>query len=214
MKLELIVAGVGGQGSILASHLIADAAIAYGERTGEQVTVRVGETFGAAMRGGAVASHVHIGKVEGPLVAQSRADVVLALEPLEGLRIGAQYLGQGGLALLNTSPIPPLDAKTGAALYPTREAIEEALKALGAKVLWVDGTAIATTAGDLRTMNVAMVGALFGSGLLPVGEEDLIKVIRERVPPKTIDKNLKAFQLGQAAGAGLGPPRPSATRWS
>ena len=86
MDKNIIVAGVGGQGSILASHIIAEAAIKAGEQKKEQINVRVGETFGAAMRGGAVASHIRIGDVYGPLVGKGKADLVLALEPLEGLR--------------------------------------------------------------------------------------------------------------------------------
>ncbi|HEY3314972.1 MAG TPA: indolepyruvate oxidoreductase subunit beta [Bacillota bacterium] len=202
MKLDLIVAGVGGQGSILASHLIADAAIAYAERTGEQMGVRVGETFGAAMRGGAVASHVRIGKVEGPLVPVGSAKVVLALEPLEGLRIGGEYLGRGSLALFNTQPIPPVDVKVGVARYPSKEEIEGAVAGLGAKLRWVDANALAQKAGDLRTLNVVMVGALYGTGLLPFSPEDLTNVIKDRVPPKTIDLNLKAFELGRESVAG------------
>lgn len=202
MKLELVVAGVGGQGSILVSHLIADAAIAYGERVGEPVRVRVGETFGAAMRGGAVASHVRIGEVEGPLVGQGRADVVLALEPLEGLRVGCERLGHGSLALLNNRPIPPVDVKVGAAAYPPLEVIQAALEALGAEVRWVDAGAVAERAGDARTMNVAMLGALYGTGRLPFGPENLLQVITERVPPRTVEANVKAFNLGREAITG------------
>lgn len=209
MKLELIVAGVGGQGSILASHLIAEAAIAYAERTGEDVAVRVGETFGAAMRGGAVASHVRIGKVEGPLVGQGKAHVVLALEPLEGLRVGTNFLGKGSLALFNRTPIPPTDVKIGVAHYPTAEEIERAVRGLGAEIKWIDGSALAKEAGDIRTLNVAMLGALYGTGLLPFAEDDLVDAVRTGVPQKTIDLNVKAFALGRdaiaaAGGAGSG----------
>ncbi len=197
MKLELIVAGVGGQGSILASHLIAEAAIAYAERTGEDVAVRVGETFGAAMRGGAVASHVRIGKVEGPLVGKGNAHVVLALEPLEGLRVGADFLGKGSLALFNRTPIPPTDVKIGVARYPTEAEIEGAVRGLGAEIKWIDGSALAKEAGDIRTLNVAMLGALFGTGLLPFAEGDLTEAVRAGVPPKTVELNIKAFGLGR-----------------
>ena len=102
--MDIIVAGVGGQGSILASHILAEAAILAesGNPGGGQVKVRVGETFGAAMRGGAVASHVRIGpEVYGPLVSRGQADMVIALEPLEGLRIGVDYVREGGIVVLN-----------------------------------------------------------------------------------------------------------------
>lgn len=213
MKFELVVAGVGGQGSILASHLIAEAAIAHLERTGKPGSVRVGETFGAAMRGGAVASHVRVGQAEGPLIAEGRADVVLALEPLEGLRVGCRYLGPGSLAVLNTHPVPPVDVKIGAACYPELGEIQSALEGLGAEVRWIAASKLANEAGDARTTNVVMLGALFGTGRLPLHEQDLVEVISKRVPPKTVDKNLKAFELGKRAGwigsDGLGGASPA-----
>src|SRR3990170_1844510 len=99
--LNLIVAGVGGQGSVLASHIVADAAVRAG------LKARVGETFGAAMRGGAVSSHIRIGEdVQGPLVAEDKLDILIALEPLEGLRIGVKYLSPTGIAILNTKAVP------------------------------------------------------------------------------------------------------------
>ena len=110
MSFDLVVAGVGGQGSILLSHIVADAAI----RCDSSTRVRVGETFGAAMRGGSVASHVRIGKdVYGPLVSKAGADVVLAMEPLEGLRVSIDFLKRGGVAILNTRPWYPVDVISG-----------------------------------------------------------------------------------------------------
>jgi indolepyruvate ferredoxin oxidoreductase beta subunit len=203
MNINLIVAGVGGQGSILASHIIAEAAIlgAPAPRTaGDGVfNVRVGETFGAAMRGGAVASHVRIGDVHGPLVGAGQADLVLALEPLEGLRIGVEYARAGGITILNTDPFQPVDVKIGAARYPSIAEIEKALNDLGSTVTVFDATTIALEAGTAKAMNVVMLGAAFASGLFPFGEKPLLDAIRARVPQKFLDVNLKAFGLGKAA---------------
>jgi indolepyruvate ferredoxin oxidoreductase beta subunit len=203
MNINLIVAGVGGQGSILASHIIAEAAIlgAPAPRTaGDGVfNVRVGETFGAAMRGGAVASHVRIGDVHGPLVGSGQADLILALEPLEGLRIGLEYAKAGGIAILNTDPFQPVDVKIGAARYPEMAEIEKALKDLGSTVTVLDATKLALDAGTAKAMNVVMLGAAFASGLFPFSGETMIEAIRARVPQKFLDVNLKAFSLGQEA---------------
>ncbi|MEM3723091.1 MAG: indolepyruvate ferredoxin oxidoreductase subunit beta [Candidatus Hadarchaeales archaeon] len=190
-EINLIVAGVGGQGSILASHIIAMAALKEGLRA------RVGETFGAAMRGGAVASHVRIGKeVASPLVPKGGADVILALEPLEGLRTAVNFLKNGGLLITNVHPWLPVDVNIGRARYPTMEEIKEGVKKLGGRVIELDGTAIAQQAGNVRAMNSAMLGALAATGMLPFSVEALKEAVKENVPPKTIDVNLKAFDLG------------------
>jgi indolepyruvate ferredoxin oxidoreductase beta subunit len=203
MNLNLIVAGVGGQGSILASHIIAEAAIlgapARGKAGDGAFNVRVGETFGAAMRGGAVASHVRIGDVHGPLVGKGQADLILALEPLEGLRIGVEYAKAGGVTILNTDPFHPVDVKIGAARYPAMAEIVKALKDLGSTVTVLDATKIALEAGTAKAMNVVMLGAAFASGLFPFSGEIMIDAIRARVPQKFLDVNLKAFSLGKAA---------------
>lgn len=187
----MIVAGVGGQGSVLASHIIAMAAIEDGLRA------RVGETFGAAMRGGAVASHVRIGKdIYSPLVQKDGADIVLALEPLEGLRNVVKFLKEGGLLLTNTRIWSPMDVNVGRAEYPSLEAISETVKKLNGKIITIDATSLAQQAGNVRSMNIVMLGALAGAVELPFSIETLKKVIRENVPRGTEEVNLKAFELG------------------
>ena len=200
MSVNIIVAGVGGQGSILASHILAEAAILAGSETpgGEKVNVRVGETFGAAMRGGAVASHVRFGQgVHGPLVGRGQADMVIALEPLEGLRIAVEYIKEGGVVLLNEERIPPVDVKIGAVRYPDTREIKAALEQLGASVRVVAGSRLAEQAGTAKAANIVMLGAAFGSGILPFGEEILLEAIKRRVPQSFLDANLEAFKLGR-----------------
>lgn len=199
MNSNIVVAGVGGQGSILASHIIAEAAIkASSESTGE-LNVRVGETFGAAMRGGAVSSHVRIGKVYGPLIGVGEADLVVAIEPLEGLRVGIKSLKKGGLAILNSEPLYPVDVKTGAAKYPSLDEINETFAKLGSRVVILNAEKLAIEAGHAKTISVVMLGAAFASGLLPFTEANIIEAITDRVPQKTLEANLKAFRLGKEA---------------
>ncbi len=200
METNIIVAGVGGQGSILASHIIAEATLL---EHGGKYSVRVGETFGAAQRGGAVASHVRLGeKVSSPLLGRGTADMILALEPLEGLRLGLPYLAAGGVAILNTAPQVPVDVKVGAAAYPELADITGALGKIGKKVVPIDGTSLAAEAGSAKVLSVVMLGAACASGLLPFSEETILAAIRARVPEKTIETNLEAFRLGKEAYAG------------
>ncbi len=193
-ELNLIIAGVGGQGSILASHIVAMAAIEEG------LLARVGETFGAAMRGGAVASHIRIGKeVQSPLVPKDGADIVLALEPLEGLRNIVNYLKKDGVLITNIHPWLPVDVTIGRAEYPSMDSIKNSVQKLGGKMVEVDATAVAQEAGNIRTVNSVMLGALAATGKLPFSIDALKQAIRDNVPPKTIDANIRAFELGFAA---------------
>jgi indolepyruvate ferredoxin oxidoreductase beta subunit len=195
---NMIIAGVGGQGSILASHIFADAAIRASVASGDNnVKVRVGETFGAAMRGGAVASHVKIGTdVFNPLVPEDTADVVLGLEPLETLRVGMKYIAPGGMVIMNIRKYESVDVKTGQAEYPSISDIVSSFEKLNAHVITLDATEIAITAGTAKAMNIVMLGALAACPKNPVPKRILEEVIKDRVPAKTIEVNQKAFELG------------------
>jgi len=199
MEYNIIVAGIGGQGSILASHVLAEAAIENNLRNGKKANVRVGETFGAAQRGGAVASHVRIGDIYGPLVRKGHADMVLALEPLEGLRIGVDYLSPSGVAILNTAAVSPVDVKVGAAEYPSIDKIKEALTAIGRKAVIFDAEALAIRAGSAKCVNIVMLGAACASGELPFEEDILLSAVTGRLPERLVKMNLEAFELGKQA---------------
>lgn len=195
---NLIITGVGGQGSILASHIFAGAAIRSSVTNGDNdIKVRLGETFGAAMRGGAVASHIKIGSdVYSPLIPEDKADVILGLEPLETLRVGVNYIAPGGIVIMNTRKYESVDVKTGQAEYPSISNIIDYFKKLNANVITLDATEIAIKTGTAKAMNVVMLGALASLPTNPVPRRILEEVIKDRVPPKTIEVNLKAFELG------------------
>ncbi|HWQ98733.1 MAG TPA: indolepyruvate oxidoreductase subunit beta [Clostridia bacterium] len=198
MERNYIVAGIGGQGSIKISHMIAEAAI---RAHGDKYRARVGETFGAAQRGGAVASHVRIGEdVYSPLLGKGRADLVLALEPLEGLRVGVPYLSASGIAIINTVKQDPVDVKIGGELrYPEVDDILAALRAIGTRVIAFDGSALAAEAGSAKVLSAVMLGAAFASGLFPFDEETILAVLKENVPESSVESNLTAFRLGKEA---------------
>ena len=194
-RYYVMIAGIGGQGTVLLSRIIGDAALLKG------LHVRIGETYGAAMRGGAVHSHVKIGKeVYSPLLMEDQADALLALEPLEGLRRGLLYLKPGGIVVLNTRVIYPIDVNVGAADYPSIDVIINSLKRLGASRMVVhDFTALAEKAGSSRVMNVAVLGAfarLIEGTDAPIDKDPLIEAIKSRVPARWLEVNLKAFELG------------------
>ncbi len=190
-EFNLIVTGVGGQGSVLASHIVAEAAVAQGLKT------RVGETFGAAQRGGKVHSHVRIGEdVYGPLCPAESLDVLLGLEPNETLRLAVDYAGPDTLIITNTRPVPSMDANIGADAYPEIEAVIAGLKKLSSKVIGFDATEIAVEAGNERTMNVVLLGALAATGKLPYDGELLREAVMARVPPRTVEANMRAFNDG------------------
>jgi indolepyruvate ferredoxin oxidoreductase beta subunit len=190
---NVIVAGVGGQGSILTSHLLAEAALQDG------YDVKLAETFGAATRGGAVLAHVRIGQVWSPMIVEDEADAVVALEPLECLRVAWTFLKPGGWVLLNTHPWYPVDVSVGRAEYPSQPDIECALEQLGGRVLSLDATSLAQQAGDARASNCVILGGLFALGIAPVSEVSLVNAMEKRWigRERVLAVNRAAFDLGR-----------------
>lgn len=190
-EFNLIVTGVGGQGSVLASHIVAEAAVKQGFK------VRVGETFGAAQRGGKVHSHVRIGNnVYGPLCPSKSLDVLVGLEPNETLRLALKYANEKTLIITNTRPVPSMDTNIGADTYPEVSKVIAALEKISGRVVAFDATELAVKAGNERTMNVVLLGALASSGKLPFETESLREAVLGRVPPRTVEVNEAAFNLG------------------
>ena len=193
---NVLISGVGGQGTILASNVLADVALRSG------LDVKQSEVHGMSQRGGNVVSMVRFGeRVASPLVVQGEADILLAFEEMEALRYIA-WLRPAGRALINRQTINPAPVNAGLAQYPAE--IEKTLRAAHPGTLFIDATRIAIEMGNVRVANVILLGAMSLSLGFPLGTWDA--ALRGSVPPKAADLNLRAFRRGQeiaAAGAGL-----------
>jgi indolepyruvate ferredoxin oxidoreductase beta subunit len=186
-KTDILIVGVGGQGIILASEILAD----VGREAG--FDVKKSEVHGMSQRGGSVSTHVRFDrKVFSPLIRQGKVDFLLAFELLEALR-WVNFLSSHGVALVNNLKINPTTVSSGPMEYPSN--IEHLLKESGHTIQLIEGISLAEQAGGKRAMNIVLLGAL--SGFLPnIAEEMWLKVIRSRVPAKTLQANEKAFYLG------------------
>ncbi len=192
MNYNVVISGVGGQGVMLASKILAEAALKEGHK------IRVADDKGLAQRGGSVVSHVRIGaEVHGPLIGKARANSILAFEPLEAVR-HSHVLANGGssVAIVNKNPLLPVVANLGIMKYPKVEKLFEALGKKAGKVVKIDVETLAKEAGSLKTRNMVMLGALAGNDSIPISKECFMATIREKVPPKTVDMNIRAFELG------------------
>jgi indolepyruvate ferredoxin oxidoreductase beta subunit len=193
LPLNIIVAGVGGQGNVLCSQLIAWAAIRKGYRA------IVGETYGASQRGGPVMSHVRIGKEGlGPLVPSRRAHVLLGFEPVETLRVGTKYLNPESSVIMNTRPIYPAEVLAGYLKYPDVKEVVSAVRGMCKNFWAINAVELAEEAGSPRVMNVVMLGVLAATKLTPFQPEDFKRAINERIG-RLKEVNLKAFELGLKA---------------
>ncbi len=182
---DLVIVGVGGQGTLLASKILGHIALEEG------CDVKVSEVHGMAQRGGSVITHVRVGdKVYAPLVSSGNADYLLAFEELEAAR-AAYFLKPGGILIVNAQQILPMPVITGAAKYP-----EEPLSSLGDTccVEKLDALSMAEKSGSQRAVNLVLLGAL--SKHLPWGKDVWHKAIAACVPPKTLQINLDAFDMG------------------
>jgi len=189
---SVFITGVGGQGILLASELLSEVARAAGK------DVKKSEVHGMAQRGGSVVGHVRFGpEVASPLITDGEADVILAFEKLEALR-HINALKPGGKVVVNDQEIAPSSVAAGLMEYPAD--IWDRIVAVSSDAVKVEGAKLAKEAGSIRTTNVVLLGAL--SAFLPFDEKIWHEAIEKRVPPKTIEVNIKAFALGRRAAGG------------
>lgn len=186
---SVMIVGVGGQGTLLASRVLGSAMLSQG------VDVKVSEVHGMSQRGGSVVTYVRYGdKVYSPIIAQGEADVLLAFEALEAARY-LPWLKPEGTVVVNTQQMDPMPVVTGVAEYP--KDILGKVREQGVKVVALDALGMAEEAGSSKAVNVVLIGAMAEKLDLP--KEVWIDTIKETVPSKFIDMNLKAFELGYNA---------------
>jgi len=186
---SVMIVGVGGQGTLLASRLLGAAMAAEG------YDVKVSEVHGMSQRGGSVVTYVRYGeKVYSPIIEEGEADIVLAFEQLEAARY-LPYLKKGGAVVVNTQKMDPMPVVTGSTTYP--EGLLEAMEEKGVRVLALDALALAEEAGSAKAVNVVLIGAMAKS--LGGEQEVWLKAIEETVPAKFLEMNRKAFALGWQA---------------
>jgi indolepyruvate ferredoxin oxidoreductase beta subunit len=189
-EFNIVLAGVGGQGTLLAAEALGMAAVK------DQLNVRVSEIHGMAQRGGSVVSTVRIGEnVLAPTVMEGQADVLLGFEPFETIR-SLKYVSEKTLVVMNTERIPPTELAAKNITYPDIDEIVRKIHVFTGNVVLVDAARLAKKAGSILTQNIVLLGALARTRRLPVKTESLIHVIRELVPAKHEDINVRAFQLG------------------
>lgn len=190
IKTDILIVGVGGQGTLLASVLLGNLALEKG------YDVKLSEVHGMAQRGGSVVTHVKISEdgVNSPLIEVGGADVIIAFEELEAYR-WLPYLKKGGTMYVNTQQWLPMPVVMGQVEYPQN--IQETLEASAGAVKAFDALKIAEECGSVKAVNVVLLGA--ASKVLPFDEEAWIKVIEENVKPKFVELNKKAFELGRNA---------------
>ncbi len=187
-KLDIMLVGVGGQGTLLASRVLGAVAMKRG------YDVKVSEVHGMSQRGGSVVTYVKMGeKVYSPLIEKGEADIIIAFEELEALR-WLEYLKEGGSLVVNEQEINPMPVITGKAKYP-----ENILKSLGDKlknVASIDALKIAKECGNIKAVNMALIGVMAAS--TDIGKELWLDALKEVIPPKLLEVNIKAFETGYA----------------
>ena len=182
-----MIVGVGGQGSLLASRIIGNVLLSQG------FDVKVSEVHGMSQRGGSVVTYVKYGdKVYSPVIEKGEADIIMSFELLEAAR-WLSYLKKGGHLITSTQQLDPMPVITGAAQYP--ENITDKLAALGADVISADALSLAQQAGNAKASNVVLIGLIASKMDFP--DDVWISAIKQCVPEKFLELNLKAFELGK-----------------
>ena len=191
---RLIIVAVGGQGNLLASKVLGEAALI------SDIPVRMSEIHGMAQRGGVVESAMVFGDAKSPIISNGEADVLLGFEPSETLR-AMNKCSKNTRVITNLSPLPPFTVAIGNGVYPEIEDIKNLIKECTKDLTAFDALQLARQAGSSMTMNIVLVGALIKSGVLPISRENVEQAIKSKTKKAFTEMNLKAFNLGFAAAA-------------
>lgn len=199
---NILFCGVGGQGLMLLSAILGKAALASG------LKVMTGEQHGLSQRQGSIYVHFRIGEPISPLIPYGKADMMIAMEATEALRY-VEYLKKDGVVIMSNRTMPAVTETKTVALdkdkktkYLTVEQIMEQLKKVSEKVVLLDSLSLAIEAGNARTENSVLIGATVACSDFPISQEEVKKAVLALVPPKTVEANSRAFDLGCSTCAG------------
>jgi indolepyruvate ferredoxin oxidoreductase beta subunit len=193
---RLIIVAVGGQGNLLASKVIGEAALM------SDVPVRMSEIHGMAQRGGVVESAIVFGDAQSTIISDGEADVLVGFEPLESLR-ALNKCNSNTVVITSLSPLSPSTVTTGSSNYPSLNALQALIRKKTAKLIAFDAAAMAKEAGNVMSVNMVLLGALIQTGTVPLSAENIKEAIMKRTRKAFVESNLKAFELGFAAAEAL-----------
>ena len=191
---RLIIVAVGGQGNLLASRVLGEAALEAG------IPVRMSEIHGMAQRGGVVESAIVFGQAKSTIISDADADVLVGFEPSETLR-ALNKCNPDTVVITNLAPLPPFTVAIGKGVYPDLALLQNLIRAKTANLIAFDAVALAKAAGNVLAVNIVLLGALIQTGMLPVSEENVKAAIKSSTKKAFVDLNLKAFDLGFEAAA-------------
>ena len=189
---RLIIVAVGGQGNLLASKVLGEAALLA------DVPVRMSEIHGMAQRGGVVESAVVFGDANSTVISDGEADVLVGFEPSETLR-ALNKCNADTVVISNLSPLPPFTVAIGKGVYPEIAEMQKLIKQKTAHMIAFDGIALAKEAGNIMSLNIVLLGSLIQTGILPLTAEQVKEAIRTKTKQAFVDTNIKAFDLGFSA---------------
>ena len=190
--MNLIITGVGGQGNVMASRVLA------GMLVSASYVVTIGETFGMSQRGGSVMSHLRVSSssVLSPQIPQGGADIIIALEPVEALRVLTKCGNPDVAVLANSRMVYPMGVITGDFVYPSLDQIKSAFEKLAARSWLIDAMSVAVDLGNPILSNIVIIGALAGTALLPIDRRSFEKEITRSMSADKRQLNLTAFDTG------------------
>ena len=180
---------VGGQGNLLASKVLGEAALISG------IPVRMSEIHGMAQRGGVVESAIVFGNAKSTIIADGEADVLVGFEPSETLR-ALNKCNPDTTVITNLAPLPPFTVAIGRGVYPDLGQAQDLILAKTRRLIAFDAVEMATAAGSVMSVNIVLLGALIQTGILPISRENLEEAIRTKTKPAFVEFNLKAFNMG------------------
>ncbi len=189
---RLIIVAVGGQGNLLASNVLGEAALLSG------IPVHMSEIHGMAQRGGVVESAILFGDAESTIISDGEADVLLGFEPSETLR-ALNKCNPETVVITNLAPLPPFTVAIGKGVYPDIESAQGLIRSKTDRLVAFDAVSLAREAGNVLAVNMVLLGALIQSKTVPVPADKVLEAIRTKTKEAFVDSNIKAFELGFAA---------------